>query len=128
MDFEGKKSGYGNYLKIKHNARYATAYGHISRFAAGIKPGKFVKQGQVVAYVGMTGMATGPHLHYEIIVNNEQVNPSKVKFKTGNVLAGREMAAFRKSVEKIEAQLQTLQQNEKLASAKPATPFDVAEK
>ncbi len=99
VDFAGRKGGYGNYLRIKHNDCYASAYGHISRFAAGITPGHHVKQGQVVAYVGQTGLATGPHLHYEILVNNEQVNPASVKFKAGNVLAGNEMAAFRKNME-----------------------------
>ncbi len=105
VDFEGRKGGYGNYLRIKHNDKYSSAYGHISRFAANVSPGHHVKQGQIVAYVGATGMATGPHLHYEILINNEQVNPSGVKFKAGNMLADREMAAFRKNMDQIQAQL-----------------------
>jgi murein DD-endopeptidase MepM/ murein hydrolase activator NlpD len=108
VEFAGAKSGYGNYLKIKHNATYATAYGHISRFATGIAPGTKVKQGQIVAYVGATGQATGPHLHYEVLVNNTQVNPSDVKFKTGAVLAGKELAAFKQSKQHIENQLAAL--------------------
>jgi murein DD-endopeptidase MepM/ murein hydrolase activator NlpD len=104
VDFSGRKGGYGNYLRIKHNNKYSSAYGHISRFASNVAPGRHVKQGQIVAYVGSTGMATGPHLHYEIMVNNEQVNPSNVKFKAGNILAGKEMASFRKNMNQIEAQ------------------------
>ncbi len=103
--FAGGKSGYGNYLKIQHNAKYASAYAHLSRYASGIAPGKRVKQGQIIAYVGMTGAATGPHLHYEILVNNEQVNPANVKFKTGNVLQGKELVAFRQNMNKIESRL-----------------------
>jgi len=117
VDFVGHKGGYGNYLRIRHNNTYSTAYGHISRFASGISPGTHVKQGEVVAYVGMTGMATGPHLHYEILVGNEQVNPANVKFKTGNVLGGKEMVAFRKSVEKVEAQLHNTPHGSDLAMA-----------
>src|SRR5581483_3464909 len=104
VDFAGRKGGYGNYLRIRHNNTYSSAYGHISHFAAGIHPGSRVKQGQIIAYVGQTGMATGPHLHYEILVNGSQVNPSSVKFKAGNVLAGRELAAFHKNMSQIEAQ------------------------
>lgn len=117
VDFVGLKNGYGNYLRIRHNNKYSSAYGHISRFASGMASGKRVKQGQIVAYVGATGMATGPHLHYEILVNNEQVNPANVKFKTGSSLQGRELAAFRKSVEKIEAQLSTMPRGTKVAMA-----------
>jgi murein DD-endopeptidase MepM/ murein hydrolase activator NlpD len=105
VEFIGRKGGYGNYLKIAHNDRYATAYAHLSRFAGGISPGKRVRQGQIVAYVGNTGSSTGPHLHYEVHVNGDQVNPSGVKFKTGNVLKGKELAAFKRSMEKIEAKL-----------------------
>lgn len=109
IQFIGRKGGYGNFVAIKHNASYATGYGHISRFATGMTPGRKVKQGQIIAYVGSTGMSTGPHLHYEIMVNNEQVNPSNVKFKTGNVLRGKELLAFRQQKGKIEAKLASLQ-------------------
>ena len=102
------ENGYGNYLRINHNGKYATAYAHLSRYASGISAGKRVKQGQIVAYVGQTGGATGPHLHYEILVNNDQVNPANVKFKTGNMLAGRELLAFRGSLGKIEARLASI--------------------
>jgi len=110
VQFVGRRGGYGNFLQIKHNGTYATGYGHISRFATGIAPGRKVKQGQIVAYVGSTGMSTGPHLHYEILVNNEQVNPANVKFKTGTVLHGKELTAFRQQVGKVEAKLASLQQ------------------
>jgi murein DD-endopeptidase MepM/ murein hydrolase activator NlpD len=105
VSYSGRKGSYGNYLSIKHNNKYSSAYGHLSRFASGISSGKKVKQGQIVAYVGSTGMSTGPHLHYEILSNNTQVNPSGVKFKTGTVLQGKELAAFRKNVEQIQAHL-----------------------
>jgi murein DD-endopeptidase MepM/ murein hydrolase activator NlpD len=111
VDFIGRKGGYGNFLKIKHNAKYASGYGHISRFASGLTPGSKVKQGQIIAYVGSTGMSTGPHLHYEIMINDEQVNPSNVKFKNGNVLQGRELAAFRRNVEQIQANLNATPHN-----------------
>lgn len=103
-----RNGGYGNYLKIQHNSKYASAYAHLSRYAKGIAPGKRVKQGQIVAYVGTTGRSTGPHLHYEILVNGKQVNPSKVKFKGGEILRGRELAAFRRNVAKIDAQLASI--------------------
>lgn len=113
----GVKSGYGNYLKIQHNAKYASAYAHLSRYASGVSPGKHVKQGQIIAYVGMTGAATGPHLHYEILVNNEQVNPANVKFKTGNVLQGRELAAFRANMNQIESRLASVGRGKTVAMA-----------
>jgi murein DD-endopeptidase MepM/ murein hydrolase activator NlpD len=113
--FAGGKSGYGNYLKIQHNAKYSSAYAHLSRYASGIAPGKRVKQGQIIAYVGMTGAATGPHLHYEILVNNEQVNPANVKFKTGNVLQGKDLIAFRQNMNKIENRLASLGRGQTVA-------------
>lgn len=105
VSFVGQKGGYGNYLRIQHNGKYSSAYGHISRFASGMAPGRKVRQGQIVAYVGSTGMATGPHLHYEILVGNEQVNPAGMKFKTGNVLAGKELASFKQNISRIESKL-----------------------
>lgn len=91
----GPWGGYGNWLRIRHSAGWDTGYGHISRYAAGIHPGTRVHQGQVVAYVGATGLATGPHLHYEIWKNGQRVNPIGAKVPQGTVLAGVELARFR---------------------------------
>jgi murein DD-endopeptidase MepM/ murein hydrolase activator NlpD len=91
---EGWENGYGNFMLIDHQNGYSTAYGHLSRFAAGTHVGGHVHQGQVVAYSGMTGMATGPHLHYEIRINNVQVNPATVKVASGRRLLGRDLKGF----------------------------------
>ena len=82
-------AGYGNWLRIRHSGQWDTGYGHISRYAPGIRPGVHVRQGQVVAYVGATGLATGPHLHYEIWRNGERVNPIGAKVPQGLVLGAR---------------------------------------
>ena len=87
--------GYGNWLRIHHSGGWDTGYGHISRYAGGIRPGVHVHQGQVVAYVGATGLATGPHLHYEIWKNGERVNPLSTKVPQGTVLAGAELRRFK---------------------------------
>jgi len=108
VSFVGPKGGYGNYLQIKHNTQYASAYAHLSRFATGIASGKKVKQGQVIAYVGSTGRSTGPHLHYEIMMSGTPVNPANVKFKTGTVLAGNELKSFKSSIDTLQAQLEKL--------------------
>jgi murein DD-endopeptidase MepM/ murein hydrolase activator NlpD len=92
--FLGVQNGYGNFVLINHGNGYSTAYGHLSRFAPGMHRGSHVRQGQVVAYSGMSGMATGPHLHYEIRVNNVQVNPTTVKIAQGRILNGRERRDF----------------------------------
>lgn len=94
VTFKGWKSGYGNFITIKHNDKYTTAYGHCSRFAK-LVVGSKVKQGQVIAYVGMTGMATGPHLHYEVLENNAQVNPVSKQFNMAAALGGKQLAAFK---------------------------------
>jgi len=73
--FRGRKGGYGNAIIIKHGYGYSTLYGHMKRFRSGIRLGSFVEQGQIIGYVGMTGLATGPHLHYELLVNGEHHNP-----------------------------------------------------
>ncbi len=90
----GVKGGYGNYVQIKHNADYSTAYGHASRFNKKFRLGSKVKQGDVVAYVGTTGRSTGPHLHFEVIYKGNQINPSKVKATSGLKLSGKELARF----------------------------------
>jgi murein DD-endopeptidase MepM/ murein hydrolase activator NlpD len=101
----GRKGGYGNWLRIRHSGGWDTGYGHISRYAPGIRPGVRVRQGQVVAYVGATGLATGPHLHYEIFQHGQRVNPLSAKAPQGTVLAGGELRRFRTEKGRIDALL-----------------------
>lgn len=89
---------YGNYIKIRHNSEFSTAYGHMQSFAKGIRPGVRVKQGQVIAYVGSTGRSTGPHLHYEVIQNGRRVNPRTIRASTGENLAGANLKNFKQMV------------------------------
>jgi murein DD-endopeptidase MepM/ murein hydrolase activator NlpD len=93
-----KKAGWcgggGNCVKIRHNSTYQTIYAHMSKFARGIKSGVRVKQGQIIGYVGSTGKSTGPHLHYEVIVNGEKVNSQKLKLPSGKVLKGDKRKLF----------------------------------
>ena len=93
-----KKAGWcgggGNCVKIKHNSTYQTVYAHMSKFARGIKPGVRVKQGQTIGYVGSTGKSTGPHLHYEVIVNGKKVNSQKLKLPSGKILKDQERKLF----------------------------------
>ena len=91
--------GGGNCIKIKHNSAYETIYAHMKNFARGIKEGIRVKQGQIIGYVGSTGKSTGPHLHYEVIVNGKKVNSQKLKLPSGKTLKGKEREIF--EVEKI---------------------------
>jgi murein DD-endopeptidase MepM/ murein hydrolase activator NlpD len=98
----GRKGGYGNWLRIHHTGVWDTGYGHISRYAKGIRPGVHVRQGQVVAYVGATGLATGPHLHYEIFQAGQRVNPLSAKVPQGTVLAGRELTQFKAEKARID--------------------------
>jgi murein DD-endopeptidase MepM/ murein hydrolase activator NlpD len=94
--------GYGNWLQIRHSQGWSTGYAHISRYAKGIHPGVHVRQGQVVAYVGSTGLATGPHLHYEVWKNGHRVNPIGAKVPQGTVLAGAELKRFQAEKGRIE--------------------------
>ena len=93
-----KKAGWcgggGNCVKIKHNSTYETVYAHMSKFARGIKKGVRVKQGQTIGYVGSTGKSTGPHLHYEVIVNGKKVNSQKLKLPSGKILKGKNREFF----------------------------------
>ena len=77
--FAGTKGGYGRLVVIRHGGRYTTAYGHLNGYARGVRSGKKVKQGQIIGYVGSSGVATGPHLHYEFRVNGVHRNPLTVK-------------------------------------------------
>ena len=93
-----KKAGWcgggGNCVKIKHNSTYQTVYAHMSKFARGIKAGVRVKQGQIIGYVGSTGKSTGPHLHYEVIINGKKVNSQKLKLPSGKILKGKDRKLF----------------------------------
>ena len=93
--------GGGNCIKIKHNSTYQTIYAHMQSFAKGIKVGKKVRQGEIIGYVGSTGMSTGPHLHYEVIVNGKKVNSQKLKLPSGKILKGKERELFEISKIKI---------------------------
>ena len=91
--------GGGNCIKIKHNSTYSTVYAHLKNFARGIKEGVKVSQGQIIGYVGSTGMSTGPHLHYEVIINGKKVNSQTLKLPSGKILKGKERKVF--EIEKI---------------------------
>ncbi|WP_455373815.1 peptidoglycan DD-metalloendopeptidase family protein [Limibacillus halophilus] len=101
----GRNGGYGNYIRIRHNSRYQTAYAHLKGFAKGIKSGARVEQGQIIGYVGTTGRSTGPHLHYEVLVDGTQVNPRNIKLPTGLTLEGTELARFQEERAKLEQEL-----------------------
>ena len=110
-------SGYGNWLRIRHTGGWETGYAHLSRYANGIKPGMRVKQGQVVAYVGATGLATGPHLHYEVWQNGKRTNPIGAKAPQGVVLTGAELARFRVAKARVDNMLAKGADSRQLAMA-----------
>jgi murein DD-endopeptidase MepM/ murein hydrolase activator NlpD len=101
----GPEGGYGKYIRIKHNNGYETAYGHMSAFAKGMEVGKRVRQGQVIGFVGSTGLSTGPHVHYEILVNGRFVDPMRVKLPRGRALEGGMMAGFEKERDRLDAMM-----------------------
>ena len=94
--------GGGNCVKIKHNTTYQTVYAHMSKFGRGIKKGVRVKQGQIIGYVGSTGLSTGPHLHYEVIENGKKINSQKLKLPSGKILRGDERKKFEVNKIKID--------------------------
>lgn len=106
--FAGVQGGYGNLILLEHKSPYSTAYGHLSRFAKGIKRGARVSQGQVIGYVGATGLATGPHLHYEFRVNNVQKNPLALNLPSAFPLDGRYRARFAATSKPMTEQLNLL--------------------
>ncbi len=94
IEYIGNNGGYGKYIRIRHNNDYKTAYAHLSGFKKNLSKGTRVNQGEVIGYVGNTGNSTGPHLHYEIIFQNKQINPLKLKLPSGKVLSGNELKRF----------------------------------
>jgi len=97
----GVNGGYGKYIRIRHNNEYKTAYAHLSDFKKGINKGVRVNQGEIIGYVGSTGKSTGPHLHYEIIYQNKQINPLTLKLPSGKILKGKELERFNKNYKMI---------------------------
>ena len=100
--------GGGNCVKIKHNSNYETIYAHMKAFAKGIREGKKVRQGQIIGYVGSTGLSTGPHLHYEVLVNGKKVNSQKLKLPSGKILKGDARKQFELDRIKIDLKLANL--------------------
>ena len=100
--------GGGNCVKIKHNSMYETIYAHMKSFAKGIKEGRKVRQGQIIGYVGSTGMSTGPHLHYEVVVNGKKVNSQRLKLPSGKTLKGTAREKFEMERIKIDLRLSSL--------------------
>ncbi len=105
VEFAGRHGGYGKYVRIRHGSSYKTAYAHMRSFAKGVTKGARVKQGQIIGYVGTTGRSTGPHLHYEVMLNGKQVNPLKVTLPRGEKLKESEMADFNARRSEITRQL-----------------------
>ena len=115
VQIAGRLGGYGNYLRINHQNGYGTAYGHLSRLAPGIHGGSHVHQGQIVAYSGNTGMSTGPHLHYEILIAGNQVDPLAVKVARGLTLVGRALRDFLGERIHVDAQIASMPLETKVA-------------
>jgi murein DD-endopeptidase MepM/ murein hydrolase activator NlpD len=116
LEYAGRFSSYGNYIRIRHNSKLKTAYAHMHRLAKGMSVGKRVHQGDVIGYVGTTGRSTGPHLHYEVMVNNATVNPRSVTLPTGEQLTGKELQRFKSKIAGMHQQYVSLVDGMKLAS------------
>ncbi len=106
--FVGKQGGYGNVVMVNHQGRYTTVYGHLSRFAGGLHKGQHVGQGQIIGYVGMTGLASGPHLHYEFKMNGVQRDPLKVALPDGKPVSDAQKTAFAEKTNDLFGQLDML--------------------
>jgi murein DD-endopeptidase MepM/ murein hydrolase activator NlpD len=102
IDEIGVKGGYGKYVRLRHANGYQTAYGHMTAFARGLNVGSKVRQGQVIGFVGSTGLSTGAHVHFEILINDRFVDPMKVKLPRGRVLDGVSLASFEKDREQLD--------------------------
>ncbi|SCM78525.1 Peptidase, M23/M37 family protein [uncultured Pleomorphomonas sp.] len=111
------KNGYGNYIEVQHTNGYASAYAHQTGFAKGIKEGVRVRQGQVIGYVGTTGLSTGPHLHYEVHVNGTPVDPLRIKLPQGRTLDGDILAAFQSERDRVDTLLAGDSQTARAATA-----------
>jgi murein DD-endopeptidase MepM/ murein hydrolase activator NlpD len=122
VETAGWEGGYGKYVKLKHNNGYETAYGHMSAFAKGLEPGKRVRQGQVIGFVGSTGASTGAHVHYEILVNGRFVDPMRVKLPRGRSLDGPMMAGFEKERDRLDAMMSNRGAGARVSDAASTAP------
>lgn len=102
VEIAARHGGYGNYVRLRHANGYKTAYGHMLRFAESVSKGSKVRQGQIIGYLGNTGMSTGPHLHYEVLVNNRFTNPLSIKIPRARQLQGRLLSEFRHEKSRID--------------------------
>jgi len=109
IEFIGQQNGYGNFIVLRHGDKYTTGYGHLSGFARGLKPGARVTQGETIGYVGSTGWATGPHLHYEFRINNIHQDPLTVSLPNATALSGSALTTFRAQTTALSARLAQLQ-------------------
>ena len=116
ITFLGAKGPSGNLIRIKHNATYSTAYAHLNGFKRGLRAGSKVTQGQIIGYVGTTGRSTGPHLHYEVLVNGQQVDAMNTKLPTGNPLSRSQLAQFKNFVNQAQTAWNKAASQNQLAS------------
>ena len=119
VQLAGRHGAYGITVEVKHDNKYETLYAHMSKLAAGIRRGAKVNQGQIIGYVGSTGRSTGPHLHYEVHVNNRPVNPTRIKAAGGKHLSGKELARFNQLKSRVEAMMQQAPSPLQVAEVKP---------
>ena len=118
----GNNGAYGKYIRIRHHGSLKTAYAHLSKFGSGMTSGKRVEQGDIIGYVGTTGRSTGPHLHYEVLIKGEQVNPNRVDLPVGDALAGSELKRFKAMQAAIEDEYaDALKVKTKVAAVQPAS-------
>ena len=113
VEYAGRKGNYGNYIRLRHPNEYHTVYAHMSRFASGIRSGVRVTQGQIIGYVGSTGLSTGPHLHYEVHHRGSHVNPSTVDTPPGRTLEGQELDLFLQARDELEILFASLEPRDK---------------
>jgi murein DD-endopeptidase MepM/ murein hydrolase activator NlpD len=114
VEVAGPNNDYGQYVRLRHNSSLATAYAHLSRIA--VQSGQRVRQGQIIGHVGSTGLTTGAHLHYELLVDRRAVNPMSLRQPTGRKLVGKELEDFRQTVLKLEEQMAAVPARQHLAS------------
>jgi murein DD-endopeptidase MepM/ murein hydrolase activator NlpD len=107
----GWTNGYGNQTIIRHSNGYESSYSHQNAIASGVTPGARVRQGQVIGYLGSTGLSTGPHLHYEVIVNGSKVDPMRIRLPSGGELGGDDLVAFKRERERIDQLLKEEEAN-----------------